>query len=116
MMKSYLSLGYRFLYISRFGYLKSSIPDDPTVELQADVYNELLDHLGIRSIFVLGNSAGGTSAIHFAIRYPEKCRGLILLSTNAPLDEYPGYPPKFVFRFDFLFWRNILTNRKRGMG
>lgn len=104
MMKSFLGSGYRFLYISRFGYLKSSIPDNPTVELQADLYNELLEHLAIRSIFVLGNSAGGTSAIHFAIRYPEKCKGLILLSTNAPLDVNPGNPPKFVFRFDFLYW------------
>ncbi len=104
LMKSYLGSSYRFLYISRFGYLKSSIPENATVELQADVYNELLEHLGISSTFVLGNSAGGTSVIQFALRYPKMCQGLILLSTNAPLDIDLGHPPKFVFRFDFLYW------------
>ncbi|MHA1968404.1 MAG: alpha/beta fold hydrolase [Candidatus Hodarchaeales archaeon] len=104
MIDNILGSGYRFLYISRFGYLKSSIPDNPSVELQADVYKELLDHLGINNAFILGNSAGGTSVIQFAIRHPEKCKGLILISSNAPLDEDPGHPPKFIFKNDFLYW------------
>lgn len=95
---------YQFLYISRFGYLKSSIPENPTAGLQGDAYCELLNHLGIETAFVLGNSAGGTSAIQFAIRHPEKCKGLILISSNAPLDAKQGNPPMFIFKSDFLYW------------
>ena len=61
---------YRFVYVSRFGYLKSSLPDDATPRLQAAAYKELLDHLGIERTFVVGNSAGGAAAMWFAIDYP----------------------------------------------
>jgi pimeloyl-ACP methyl ester carboxylesterase len=104
MSEDFLGSDYRLLYVSRFGYLKSSIPDNPSPELQADVYKELLDHLRIERVFIFGNSAGGTSAIHFAIRYPQNCSGLILLSSNAPLDTPSGHPPKFVFQSNFLYW------------
>ena len=102
--KDFLGSGYRLLVVSRFGYLKSSMPDSPSPELQADVYKELIDYLGIERVFVFGNSAGGTSAIHFAIRYPHNCNGLILLSSNAPLRKPTGHPPKFVFQSDFVYW------------
>jgi len=102
--KDFLGSGYRLLFVSRFGYLKSSMPDNPSPELQAEVYKELLDHLGIERVFILGNSAGGTSAIHFAIRHPQRCQGLILLSSNAPLVKHVGNPPKFVFKSNFLYW------------
>jgi pimeloyl-ACP methyl ester carboxylesterase len=102
--KDYLGDGYRLLYVSRFGYLKSSIPDNASPELQAEVYKELLDYLGIESAFIFGNSAGGTSAIQFAIKYPKTCKGLILVSSNAPLDTPIDHPPKFVFKSNFLYW------------
>ena len=102
--EDFLGSGYRLLFISRFGYLKSSMPDNPSPELQADVYKELRDYLGIERIFIFGNSAGGTSAIHFAISYPQNCSGLILLSSNAPLENPSGHPPKFVFQSNFVYW------------
>jgi pimeloyl-ACP methyl ester carboxylesterase len=102
--KDYIGDGYRLLFVSRFGYLKSSIPNGASSELQVEVYKELLDYLGIRKIFIFGNSAGGTSAIQFAIKYPKRCSGLILLSSNAPLDALSGHPPKFVFKSNLLYW------------
>lgn len=102
--KDYLGDGYRLLFVSRFGYLKSSIPDNPSPELQAEVYKELLDYLRIERVFIFGNSAGGTSAIQFAINYPKTCEGLILVSSNAPLDAPSGHPPKFVWKSNFLYW------------
>ncbi len=106
----YLGPGYRYLYLSRFGYLKSSFPDNPSAKLQAKAYKDLLDYLGIDSVFILGNSAGGTSAIHFAIDYPEKCKGLILISSVVPGDT-KALPPeqimKVVFGCDFIYWSTI---------
>jgi pimeloyl-ACP methyl ester carboxylesterase len=67
---------HRFIYVSRFGYLQSSLPDHATPRLQATAYKDLLDHLGIERAFVVGNSAGGAAAMWFAIDYPERTNGL----------------------------------------
>lgn len=102
--EDFLGKGYRLLFVSRFGYLKSSLPGNPSPELQAEVFKELLDYLGIENVFIFGNSAGSTSAIHFAISYSQNCKGLILLSSNAPLDNPSGHPPTFLFKNNFLYW------------
>lgn len=106
----YLGEGYRYLYLSRFGYLKSSLPINPSAKLQARAYKDLLDHLEIDSVFIIGNSAGGTSAIHFAIDYPERCKGLILVSSVVPGDtkDLPPKPiGKAVFGCDFIYWSSV---------
>lgn len=102
--------GCRYLYVSRFGYLRSAMPEDPSPSKQAAAYVELLDHLGIDSVFVIGNSAGGTSLYHFAYDYPGRCRGMILQSSVVPGDTKP-LPPRFlmkaVFGSDFIYWSSV---------
>jgi 2-hydroxy-6-oxonona-2,4-dienedioate hydrolase len=71
--------GYRLIIPSRFGYLRSTMPNDPTTAMQADAYVELLDHLGIDNVVVVGISAGAWSSLQFAIRHPDRCRALVLL-------------------------------------
>jgi len=100
---------YRFVYASRFGYLESSIPDGATSRLQAAAYRALLDHLGIDRVFVAGNSAGGPSAMWFAIDYPERTDGLILLSSAVPGPE-PEYMPKLVVEHDFIYWAAVKSS------
>ena len=68
---------YKVINPSRPGYLRTPIDSGATPEQQADLYNALLNELGIDSVFVMGTSGGGPSAIAFAIKYPEKTRGLI---------------------------------------
>ncbi len=103
----YLGLGYRCLYVSRFGYLNSSFPDNASARLQAKAYSDMLDYLGIGSVYIFGNSAGSTSALHFAIDSPEKCQGLILVSPNVPGNK-KALPPRLfmslIFGIDFLYW------------
>ncbi len=101
---SFFNKNYRFLFLSRFGYLKSAIPIEPSAEMQAEAFKELLDELKIDKLVLYANSAGSTSAIHFAIKYPQFCKGLILQSANAPLGYNPGVPPKFIFKSNFLYW------------
>jgi pimeloyl-ACP methyl ester carboxylesterase len=107
---STLGEGCRYLYVSRFGYLRSAMPDDPSPAKQAAAYVELLDHLGIDSVFVIGNSAGGPSLYHFAHDYPGRCRGMILQSSVVPGDTKP-LPQRFlmraVFGSDFIYWSSV---------
>ena len=42
--------GYQIITPSRFGYLRSTMPDNPTTAMQADAYAQLLDHLGIGQV------------------------------------------------------------------
>lgn len=115
-------IGEDFLAIipSRFGYLGSSIPKNPSPEKQADAFACLLDALGIQETFVLGTSAGGTSAIQFALRHPDRCAGLILVSSNAPGEVEVGLPPKplakVLFRSNFAFWLMTSTFPSRMYG
>lgn len=101
-----LDARYRFVYLSRFGYLKSSLPDAATPRLQAAAYKDLLDHLGTEQVFVVGNSAGGASALWFAIDYPERTNGLILISSAVPGPE-PDAIPKLVREHDFIYWAAV---------
>ncbi len=100
--------GYMAIAPSRFGYLGTPLPDEPSVEAQADAYICLLDSLNIDKAVVFGTSAGGTSAIQFALRHPERVSALILNSSNAPGEVDAKLPPEaamnIVFRSDFCFW------------
>jgi pimeloyl-ACP methyl ester carboxylesterase len=71
--------GVRVIAPSRFGYLRSPLPDDPSGERQADHLAALLDALGLDDAAVMGVSAGAVSALHFAVRHPERTRALVLV-------------------------------------
>jgi pimeloyl-ACP methyl ester carboxylesterase len=101
-----LRADHRFIYVSRFGYLQSAMPHDATVRMQAAAYRELLDHLGIDQVFVVGNSAGGPSAMWFAVDFPERINGLILISSAVP-GPLPGPIPPLVAKHDFIYWAAI---------
>jgi pimeloyl-ACP methyl ester carboxylesterase len=73
--------GYRFVGLSRPGYLGTPLSVARSPEQQADVYAATLDALGIRRAAVLAVSGGGPSALHFALRHADRCLGLVLVST-----------------------------------
>lgn len=104
----YMGDGYDLIATSRFGYLGSSIPDDSSPDAQADAYAHLLDDLELDRAYIMGNSAGGTSAIKFALKYPERCLGLILVSSNVPSESAPRLAPKalskVLFGSDLAYW------------
>ena len=93
---------------SRFGYLGTPLLDDASPAAQADAYACLLDALGIEQAAIMGTSAGGTSAIQFALRHPDRCSALVLFSSNTPGETEAALPPepvaKALFKSDFIFW------------
>jgi pimeloyl-ACP methyl ester carboxylesterase len=102
-----LGEGFWAIVPSRFGYLRTPVPEHASPASQADAHACLLDYLGIKRAAVIAYSAGATSAIQLALRHPERVSALILSSPNGPGKE-PTLPPRAVFnvlfRFDFLFW------------
>lgn len=77
---------------SRPGYLRTPLNSGASPEAQADLYAALLDTLHIEQAIVLGLSGGGPSALQFALRHPERCRGLIMFCAVSQLyDENEMY-------------------------
>lgn len=103
-------IGGQFQYVapSRFGYLRAPVPSNPAPEAQADAYAALLDTLNINSVIIIGLSAGGPSALQFALRHSGRCHGLIMLSAaSRPVPPLPLilraiYP--FMLKSDFIPW------------
>jgi 2-hydroxy-6-oxonona-2,4-dienedioate hydrolase len=79
-------LGHRIIAPSRFGYLRSDFPADPSLSNQADAFAAMLDHLTIDRLAVTGGSAGALSATAFALRHPDRCTALALLVPAANVD------------------------------
>lgn len=100
---------YRVIAPSRFGYPGSDAPDNPSIENQVEAFVELLDALNIEKTYVLATSAGGTSAIKFALMHPERTKGLILHCSGYPALEKPEKeitymgPPAFLC-YDLPMW------------
>lgn len=99
--------GFQVISVSRFGHLRSPLPENATLDMQVDLYACLLDELGIQRTAVLGVSAGSTSAIRFAARYPERISAFVLQVPAAPGKVLAAPPPKLAFtlmRSDFAYW------------
>src|SRR5215471_3626313 len=107
--------GFRVIAMSRFGYLRTPLPDDASPQAQADAHAHLLDSLGVSCAAILGASAGGPSAMQFALRHPDRTAALVLLVPLAWAPRPEGTAPvriprgtRFLFetalQSDFLFW------------
>jgi 2-hydroxy-6-oxonona-2,4-dienedioate hydrolase len=112
---------FRIIAPSRFGYLKTPVPDDSSPAGQADAHAALLHFLDIDKALVMGASAGAPSAIELALRHPERVSALILLVPRAydPANSVgvdQSAPSQAVLRLvesaaDFPFWLAIQVAR-----
>lgn len=107
-----VAAGWRVIAPSRFGYLGTAMPDDPSPAAEADAFADLLDALGIDRLPVLGGSAGALPAIEFAVRHPARTAALVAI---VPAAFAPGRAPmrpgalgaaimRHALRSDVLFW------------
>lgn len=85
--------GFTLLSLSRPGYRRTPLSSGETPEAQADLYTATLDALNISQVTVMAVSGGGPSALQFARRYPQRCRGLLML---VALSQY--YTEEDVYR------------------
>ena len=104
--------GFRVIAPSRFGYLRTPLPNDASPSAQADAYVGLLDILQIERIAVVAASAGAPSAMQFCLRYADRCTALVLIVPLAYSDEQVANNRHAFREFlintatssDFLFW------------
>lgn len=104
--------GFQWIAPSRFGYLGSPLPSDASTAAQADAFADLLDHLGVDRVAILGFSGGVPPALQFAERYPDRTAAVALLS-SAPFTPYaprpqqrpiPDWVYQALFANDVIYW------------
>lgn len=82
---------YRLIGLDLRGHGRS---DNPAGKLDlrqmADDVRDLLDHLRLDKVHLLGYSGGGSTALFFGLRHPERLRSLTLASNNMELDRARG--------------------------
>lgn len=105
MVESYVGRGFRTIGPSRFGYFGSTLPEGATPATQGDAYLDLLDHLDVDRVVVVGFSAGSPSAIQMALRLPHRLYGLILASAYLPGMASPLPTPVAPFLSMTLRWQ-----------
>ncbi len=66
------------------------LPEEYTMEGAARMLRDLLDGLEISRATLIGYSMGGRLALYFALRYPERCSGLVLESASPGIEDAAG--------------------------
>lgn len=110
--------GFQTILPSRFGYLRTPMPDDASPAAQAEAHRCLLDALGIKRAAVVGVSAGSPSSLEFCIRHRRRCAALVLLvpAVHAPgrraVDITPpspfmGFVLEHVLMSDIVMWMTM---------
>lgn len=79
--------GSSFISVSRFGYLDSALPPDPSTAAQAEALLDLLDRLEVERVSILAMSGGTPPALKFAEMFPDRTDRLVLLSP-APFTPF----------------------------
>jgi pimeloyl-ACP methyl ester carboxylesterase len=77
---------YRCVTYSQRGFPPSSVPGDPesySQDLLIEDLHGLLDHLDLRQAHLVGFSMGGSVVLNFALRYPEVCRGIVVVGAGS---------------------------------
>jgi len=117
---------FTLLALSRPGYRRTPLSSGETPEAQADLYSAALDALNVSQVVVVALSGGGPSALQFVLRYPQRCRGLLMLSAlsrdYSEEGAYRALPPgqrqlkrllDWLIVFDpFLYLLSALSRRR----
>jgi pimeloyl-ACP methyl ester carboxylesterase len=85
---------FRYIAVSRPGYLGTALRAGRTPQDQADLCAEVLDSLGVRETAAIAISGGGPTALQFALRHAERCTGLVMISACSDRLDVP-IPFKF---------------------
>jgi 2-hydroxy-6-oxonona-2,4-dienedioate hydrolase len=115
---------FRWISLSRFGYLGSVLPADASTSAQADAIADLLNHLHLQKVSILAFSGGVPPALQFAERHPSQTACMALLS-SAPFTPYrppaetrpiPDSVYQALFGSDAVYWAIASTSRGTLLG
>jgi pimeloyl-ACP methyl ester carboxylesterase len=104
--------------LSRPGYLRTPLSSGQTFEQQADLFAALLDKLAIDRAVIVASSGGGYDGLQFALRHPNRCIALVMLSTSVNYEDGPPDRTRNAFLRgiqDFGLWSMTLSDVLPGL-
>lgn len=73
------------------GFGESELPDrDYTLDLCADVLEQLIDEHELRNVTLVGNCMGSATALAYTARHPENVRGVLAINVLTSSTVAPG--------------------------
>jgi pimeloyl-ACP methyl ester carboxylesterase len=94
-----LGADYRIITLDLPGHGLTRAPEgySPSIEGYGDFVNAVTERLGVRKLTLIGNSMGGNTAWAYALKYPDKLDGLVLVDAGGwvPVEERD---PPMVFK------------------
>ncbi len=69
------------------GFGQSELIEDYSIARYAEVVNNVLDLVGMKSCILIGHSMGGYVSLEFAKKHPEKLKGLCLFHSHPYADS-----------------------------
>lgn len=82
----YFDRWYRCITYNHRGFPPSSVPEAPDAyaqDLLIEDLRALLAQLGLGQVHLVGLSLGGNVALNFALRYPDRCRSVVVAGTGT---------------------------------
>lgn len=110
--------GFRVVLMDCPGWGKSDpiICEESRSDLNARVLYQLLDHLAIPAVHIIGNSMGGHSAVVFALRYPQSTQRLVLMGGGTGgLSLFTPMPAEGIKLLQSVYRDPCLENVKKMM-
>ncbi len=120
-----IAMEYRVIAPSRFGYLRTPLPEGAGPRMEAEAFADMLDAMGVERVAVAGGSAGAIPALAFAEVYPERTVALFPVVPALMIpgrDEVAPWSPaaewavKTALRSDLLFWGAARFMREKLIG
>jgi len=105
-----LSQNYRVYAVDVIGEGNKSCPTKPITSLDDFLqwFTELIDGLGIDSLYLVGNSYGGFTASYYAMKLPERVRKLVLIGPAATISPMlPFYIHMFIPKMMFMVFPKL---------
>ncbi|AUH01423.1 alpha/beta fold hydrolase [Pectobacteriaceae bacterium CE70] len=110
--------GYRVLLLDCPGWGKSDsiVNTGSRADLNARVLKQVIDHLDIEKVHLLGNSMGGHSAVAFTLSWPERTGKLVLMGGGTGgMSLFTPMPTEGIKRLQALYREPNIDNLKAMM-
>lgn len=105
-----LSKNYRVYAVDINGEANKSCPTRPFTSLDDFLqwFTEVIDNLGLKTLYVAGNSYGGLTGAYYAMKLPERIKKLALIGPAATIYPMrPFYLHMFIPKAMYLFFPKL---------
>ena len=77
---------FKVIAVDSPGHGRSEQSDSLSFELMTDYYSNMIDQFKLDSVYIVGYSDGGITALHLAAKRPDKIKKIIASGVNSRLD------------------------------